>query len=301
MTWPLLGKRTVAVLASLALVSLAAGVVASAISGDLSWAILAWGVVLLLAVTGYAKSAHNASMMILSAVNTRSEVVGPADIEYESGGALDMLRRDLQRDGSAILGLISMVHPHGAMPAPGGWAATPDTLLALVSRIMGEPRVGTIVECGSGTSTAWMALALRERGEGRLVSLEHDAVYAEKTRAKLTELGLEGFVEIRCSSLVTRHVDGEEVSWFAEEALTGIDDISLLFVDGPPAYLGSQMRYPALPLLAGKLANAALIVLDDIDRDEEKATARRWLDGAWAGKSFAVDGETDRALILRSS
>lgn len=301
MTWPLLSKRTLAGLVSLALVSLAVGVVASAVSGDLSWVILTSGVVLLLAVTAYAKSAHNASMMVLSALNTRSEVAGHADIEYEAGGALDMLRRDLQRDTSAILGLISMVDPHDAMPAPGGWAATPDTLLALVSRILGEPRVGTIVECGSGTSTAWMAMALRERGEGRLVSLEHDAVYAEKTRAKLVELGLEGFVEIRCSPLVTRQIDGEDVSWFADEALTGIDDISLLFVDGPPAYLGSQMRYPALPVLADRLADAALIVLDDTDRDEEKAIARRWLDGAWAGRSFAVHGETDRALIIRSS
>ena len=65
-----------------------------------------------------------------------------------------------------------LVHHDRPMPELGGWAMTSPTLVWAVDQIS-SGRVSTILECGSGSSTVWFALALEQRGgPGRIVSLE---------------------------------------------------------------------------------------------------------------------------------
>ncbi|MCW3064342.1 MAG: Methyltransferase domain, partial [Solirubrobacterales bacterium] len=54
--------------------------------------------------------------------------------------------------------------------------------------------------------------------------------------------------------------------------------IDLLLVDGPPAFEPeiALSRYPALPVLAERLAPDATVVLDDIDRPGELAILETW-------------------------
>jgi len=49
-------------------------------------------------------------------------------------------------------------------------------------------------------------------------------------------------------------------------------------VDGPPAYAAGQglARYPALPVLRGRLAPGATVILDDVERPGEQEVLRRW-------------------------
>ncbi|KAA3637977.1 MAG: hypothetical protein DWP92_06910 [Armatimonadetes bacterium] len=55
-----------------------------------------------------------------------------------------------------------------------------------------------------------------------------------------------------------------------------MDNIGLVFVDGPPGTLHPLVRYPALPLLRPRLAANATVVLDDFIRDQEQEIANRW-------------------------
>lgn len=299
MKWPTLGKRgLIAAIAAVILVVLI-GVVASALGSSLAWLILASQIALLVVIVVFARSMRNElhSLMLTRSQSTVSQ--GAVSIRYEPGEPLDMLRRDIQRDTSALIALNRLVRVNGFVPSPGGWAATPETLLALVSRIISAERIGTVVECGSGTSTIWMALALRERGQGKLVALEHEASYGERTQSVLNALGLAEFVDIRIRPLILRSDNWGDQLWFGDEALEGISDISMLFVDGPPGHLGEKMRFPAVPLLAGEFEPEVRVVLDDVSRPEEQEVLKLWTDREWSGVRLEESGSTDRATILK--
>ena len=67
--------------------------------------------------------------------------------------------------------------------------------------------------------------------------------------------------------------------WYAAAAVAELPEIvDLLVVDGPPAAEpGTEhARYPALPALAGRLAEGATVILDDLPRPGEMAVLERW-------------------------
>jgi hypothetical protein len=69
--------------------------------------------------------------------------------------------------------------------------------------------------------------------------------------------------------------------WYDRAALGELPPagVGLLLVDGPPASPGSgaeRSRYPALPLLADRLAPGATVILDDALRDGERWVLERW-------------------------
>ena len=86
-----------------------------------------------------------------------------------------------ERRTEALLDLHVLCRPPVALPFTGDWAASPDFLVEVILRAQqyAEP---PILECGSGVSTLWLGLWLSRRGQGRLVSLEHDASYAGHIR-----------------------------------------------------------------------------------------------------------------------
>lgn len=311
MSWPHVSRRVRAVsIASLVVFTLLGAVLAVA-AGSPAW--LACGLIadVIVLVTLFARSQHNLAMehaervvaldARLAAIDSRvGEATGRLEAAsvYEPGRPLDMLRRDVQRDVSALVALNGLVHAPGAVPAPGGWAATPETLLAIVARILDAERIDTIVECGSGTSSVWIALALQQRGSGRLVSLENAPEYADATREALQRLGLEKWVDVRVAPLVEARVGDDDVLWYDQAAVQDLNDISLLFVDGPPAHYGPRMRYPALPLLADRLSSGAWVILDDIDRPDEQQIEADWLSGGWGGMALSRVRTADRASIL---
>lgn len=170
----------------------------------------------------------------------------------------------------------------GQLPQLRGWATSPDVLLRLHAHIMTtRPRV--VVEFGSGASTLVIADALCQNGAGKLVSFDHSGYYGTQTLSTLQAERLEGWVDLRIGELEAwkgEHLnptDAEKPSrWYPASLLAGIDQVDLLWVDGPPGGTCLFSRYPALPALADKLSPHAEVWMDDTNRQEEKDICERW-------------------------
>jgi predicted O-methyltransferase YrrM len=230
------------------------------------------------------------------------------NLAVESKRTLDTVRR-LEADTSkqlmhtyrqleALHNLSAMLPADRLLPATRGWAASPDLLAVLVDVAITE-RPSLIVECGSGASTLWLALAMRRfEIDGRIIALEHDPAFGASTRDFLVRHGVADLAEIRCAPLESFSLDGEDYSWYARRAWEDLSGIDLLFVDGPPAATGHHARYPALPLLGGSLSPAATVVLDDLVVPDMQTVLRLWL-GAFQDFGSEILPLEKQAAVLR--
>ena len=223
-----------------------------------------------------------------------------ADVEKKIGKKIETEIKQTFRQLEALQNLSAVLPASDVLPATRGWAASPDLLVVLVDLVITQ-RPSLVVECGSGASTLWLALAMRRFGiDGRIIALDHDPVFGGKTRDILARHDVRDLAEVRDAPLENFSLDGETYSWYARrgwEDLTGID---LLFVDGPPATTGHQARYPALPLLSGSLSPVATAVLDDLVVPDMQNVLRRWLDAYRDFGSEILPLEKQAAVLRRS-
>ena len=127
-------------------------------------------------------------------------------------------------------------------------------------------------------SSLILAYGLQRLGAGGLViSLEHDAGHAGRTREAIAAAGLSHIATVVHAPLIPHQLGGESWPWYDLSALPAVPEVALLVVDGPPGSLRPLARYPALPLLLDRLAPAATIVMDDAGRPDERAVAERWV------------------------
>jgi predicted O-methyltransferase YrrM len=204
------------------------------------------------------------------------------------------------RQLEALQNLNAVLPANDVLPATRGWAASPDLLAVLVDLVVAE-RPSLVVECGSGASTLWLALAMRRFGiDGRVVALDHDPVFGGKTRDLLARHDVGDLAEVRDAPLESFSLDGETYSWYARRAWEDLTGIDLLFVDGPPATTGHQARYPALPLLSGALSPVVTAVLDDLVVPDMQKVLRRWLD-AYPDFGSEILALEKQAAVLRRS
>jgi hypothetical protein len=190
-----------------------------------------------------------------------------------------LLRRldDLDAEASQIQPLLELRarlptrHP---MPVMREFAIAPDFAL-LLSELIAVEQPELVVETGSGVSTLVIAYALERIGRGRVVALEHDPIYAAKTRRDIARHGLASFASVVDAPLEPVTIGGERHCWHSVRALEGIDQIDLVLDDGPPRYLGRMLRYASLPTLAPKLSSRAVFVVNVIG-EEERAILGRW-------------------------
>ncbi len=168
--------------------------------------------------------------------------------------------------------------PRGSLPPTRGWAASPDFLTNLCDYIE-EHRPAVIVECGSGVSTIVAARFLqRQEIAGHILSLDHDAVFAGKTADNLRRLGLGNYATVCTAPLTALDLNGVTYQWYD---LSGVDlpaAIDLIVVDGPPMPIaGEEGRYPAGPMLAGRLTSNGAMLFDDTHGPGEKRLIERIL------------------------
>ena len=207
--------------------------------------------------------------------------------------------RQTFRQLEALQNLNTLLPANDVLPATRGWAASPDLLVVLVDLVISE-RPSLVLECGSGASTLWLALAMRRFGiGGRIVALDHDPVFGGKTRDLLARHDVRDLAEVRDAPLESFGLDGETYSWYARRAWEDLTGIDLLFVDGPPATTGHQARYPALPLLSGSLSPAATVVLDDLVVPDMQKVLRLWLDAYPDFGSEILPLEKQAAVLRR--
>jgi predicted O-methyltransferase YrrM len=215
------------------------------------------------------------------------------------GSNLDQQLKQTFRQLEASQNLNALLPPSDVLPATRGWAASPDLLMVLVDLVITE-RPSLVVECGSGASTLWIALAMRRFGiDGRVVALDHDPVFGGKTRDFLARHGVADLAEVRDAPLENFTLDDQTYSWYARKAWDDLTGIDLLFVDGPPAATGHQARYPALPLLSGSLSPGAIAVLDDLVVPDMQNVLRLWLDAYPDFGSEILPLEKQAAVLRR--
>jgi predicted O-methyltransferase YrrM len=207
--------------------------------------------------------------------------------------------RQTFRQLEALQNLNALLPAGDVLPATRVWAASPDLLLVLVDLVISE-RPSLVVECGSGASTLWLALAMRRSGiDGRIIALDHDPVFGGRTRDLLVRHDVSDLAEVRDAPLESFSLDGQTYSWYAKRAWEDLSGIDLLFVDGPPATTGHQARYPALPLLSESLSPAATAVLDDLIVPDMREVVRRWLDAYPDFRSEILPLEKQAAVLRR--
>lgn len=225
--------------------------------------------------------------------------VGP-DVKQEIKQEIRKEIRQTFRQMEALQNLTALLPANDLLPATRGWAASPDLLMVLVDLVISE-RPSLVVECGSGASTLWLALAMRRFGiDGRIVAFDHDPVFGGKTRDLLARHDVRDLAEVRDAPLESFSLDGETYSWYARRAWEDLTGIDLLFVDGPPATTGHQARYPALPLLSGSLSPVATAVLDDLIVPDMQKVLRLWLDAYPDFSSEILPLEKQAAVLRRS-
>jgi predicted O-methyltransferase YrrM len=150
-------------------------------------------------------------------------------------------------------------------------------MLLLANELMANPS-RTFLECGSGSSTVWLALVIEQLDLGsRIVALEHQEQFATATRRELRRHGLEDVAEVRVAPLrPVEDLADHETPWYDKRLIEDLDDIGLVFVDGPPGNTGRLARLPAAPLLRERLADRCVIVVDDAGRDDERTVIQEW-------------------------
>ncbi len=191
-----------------------------------------------------------------------------AQLTYEG---LFEKRHDFQQIG-ALFNLYGRVQPQVRIPVLRGFASSPDFLNVILDLIEQEkPRV--IVELGSGVSTIFISEFLRRGGmEVEHLALDHEKKYADITRAQVRRPGS----TVVHAPLQEYQIGQERWLWYANEALQPLPEIDLLIIDGPPALLQSESRFPAIPLLWEKLSDRCVVVADDGIRKDEADAVKKW-------------------------
>jgi predicted O-methyltransferase YrrM len=222
--------------------------------------------------------------MLLAAGDRHRELTDTLAAQQKAAAnGTDRLLRAQTGEVEALVQLFRTFTPRAPMPSSGGFALNPTDLLDLLHLIRTRaPKL--VLELGSGTSTVWIAYALEQSG-GRLVSLDHDPAYAEKTRSALAAHGLTDVAEVRDAPLRPVVLDGRSFPWYDTGALADLHEVDLLLIDGPPEKTGPDARYPAMRVLEDRLADAATVVFDDAHRQDEQVALRKWLE--------TIEGLTD--------
>lgn len=255
-----------------------AGALAGLTSPDMAWPVAITCALVTVTVT-------NAKSALATMIDNRSATLR---------NRLESLRREV----GDIHGLVRLPGYVQDLPLPfgGGWALTGDSAAILVREaVLRRPMA--ILELGSGVSTLLLGQVLKRRGAGRVLSIDHDPQWAERTRQQVQLLGLQDFVSVIVAPLKPKALGGESYDWYEipDASLYDLGPIDLLLVDGPPQPRTSAKaaRFPALPLLRQRLSHDAIVFVDDARRHTERAMIERWQadEPGWNAEWFdTVDG-----------
>lgn len=156
------------------------------------------------------------------------------------------------------------------------WTIDGDLLKIIIDDIYNKKYNINILELGSGLSTIILSQILNKLNNGKLYSIEHDRIFYEKTK-KLLELNkLDNICDLFFSPLENVYINGIKWIWYNTYFLSKVNNIDILIIDGPPAYIQKMSRFPALPILIDKLNYNISIYLDDGNREDEKKIIREW-------------------------
>ena len=194
---------------------------------------------------------------------------------------VEIIKKDNQNNYyqvESLLNIFSIFQIKSPLPFSRGWAASPDFLKEIVLNIF-KTKPLFVFEASSGLSTLIIGYALKYLGQGKLISLEHDKKYYNKTLELIKLHNLGNICQVIYAPLTEYQLNDQVCKWYD---LSKVNDflkqnfIDLLIIDGPPGYLGPLARFPAIPLLYNNLSKNALIFLDDGAREDEQMIVDKW-------------------------
>jgi predicted O-methyltransferase YrrM len=166
--------------------------------------------------------------------------------------------------------LIHLMDFKSAIPGLRSCAASADVLLTLVNFSQKvKPKV--VLDLGSGISTLVLAKATPA---AKVFSIDHLEEFAGKTKSLLADHEITN-VDLRVAPLRPNSAGSD---WYELSALSDIDQIDLLFIDGPPGSKDEKARHPVLAHCLSKLSPKAVIVIDDAAREGERVLAEMFLE-----------------------
>jgi len=129
---------------------------------------------------------------------------------------------------------------------------------------------GMILECGSGVSTAILALYVENNLSLSMCTLEHKAKWKERVVEAIRPLGTKLNIRILSSDL-TKH---SGYDWYDTKEVPK-EIISLVVCDGPPGETRGG-RYGLIPEIVEYCTKDTKIILDDAQRQGEHAVLKKW-------------------------
>jgi len=198
------------------------------------------------------------------------------DLKNEIENSIPKMLNSTYNQIQAFIVLDRLLELPKALPPLRGWAASPDFLLVITEfALQNIPEV--IVECSSGASTIVLAQCAKHNGEGHVYSLEHDPIFAEKTRNELKKQALNQWATVIDAPLKNYELEGQNYQWYSLDEPMINKKIDMIVVDGPPAFVNQCARYPAGPLLLPLLKMNGVVFLDDANRSDEQIIINKWL------------------------
>ena len=156
-----------------------------------------------------------------------------------------------------------------------GSSISPASIRIMLNEIVMSNRT-SLIEFGAGISTLYFASILKQRGEGRLVSVEQDSEWLRIVQGMLDKEGLTEYVELVHCPLAT---DGN-INWYNEELLNAkLDGIKFDFIliDAPISDdKNTKVREPAGEFIQDRLAKDFTLFLDDTNRLGEQEICDLW-------------------------
>ena len=180
------------------------------------------------------------------------------------------------------------------IPNTRGYAASPD-FLYVINQIIKEEKPKLIVEAGSGVSTLIASYSIKKyNSDSKIISLDNDEHYANKTISDISNHNLEGFSQVIHAPLKKYN---DQFIWYDISKISSLDKIDFLIIDGPPSKGSKDARYPALSLLFDNLSEDATIILDDSKRKMEQNVVKRW-EQEFPGKFDYEYIDNDKGLYI---
>ncbi len=203
------------------------------------------------------------------------------------------------QQAQSIQAIYTILKPELPLPSMAKWAGNPDFCQLIAKQILtSSPQV--ILELGSGASTIVAGLAQRRTG-GRIISVDHDDKFLTETEFEIQSHKLTDLTRDLHCPLTEVTVGTNTYLWYDLSLLGEIPTIDLLIVDGPPGRTQKHSRYPALPLLYDKLAEDAVVLLDDGNRKDEQEIVTLWLNMFDDLDAKYIGTEKGAYLLFRSN
>ena len=180
-----------------------------------------------------------------------------------------------RRQNQALIAIHNMLDLNYPLPSMTKWAAKPDLAVTVMEYIQ-LLKPGFILEAGSGVTTLVSAYTLKKNGQGKILSLDHDEFYGNKTNQQLKKHGLSDLASVIFAPVKDQRIEGKSWKWYSTDNIPLEQKIDMLIVDGPPVKTQSNARYPALPLFYDHLNEKAVVILDDAGRDSESEILTLW-------------------------